>query len=216
MVDLCQVLEKIQIVCRQPRSRGCPLVAVSGIDGSGKGYVSALIERALVSKGVRVAVLNIDGWLNLPERRFDRSNPAEHFYLHAIRFEEMFSTLVDPLRARRSVHLVADFVEETALEYRKETYDFQNIDLVLLEGIYLLKSSFRSRYDLSFWIECTFETALRRAVNRGQEGLSPEATIHAYETIYFPAQKLHLKRDAPRAGASAVIVNDPLMVSRSG
>ena len=66
MLELAPAIEKIRALWRQPRSHGCPLVAISGIDGSGKGYVSALIERALVSEGIRVAVINIDGWLNCP------------------------------------------------------------------------------------------------------------------------------------------------------
>jgi len=44
----------------------------------------------------------------------------------------------------------------------------------------------RHRYDLSVWIECSFETALKRAVARAQESLPPVDTIRAYETIVLP------------------------------
>ena len=63
------------------------LTATTGIDGCGKGYVTARIVDALKTKGVRAVSINIDGWLNLPYRRFDARNPAERFYLHAIHFE---------------------------------------------------------------------------------------------------------------------------------
>jgi uridine kinase len=185
------------------------LVAVSGIDGSGKGYVSARIVEALVDRGLRVAALSVDGWLNLPRVRFDPAKPAEHFYEHAIRFEEMFQRLVLPLRDRRSVRLEADFTEETATEYRRHVYEFVNVDVIVLEGIYLLKRALRSVYDLSFWIECTFETALERAIARAQEGLPAHDTMRAYRTIYFPAQEIHFARDDPKAAASAIVDNDP-------
>jgi hypothetical protein len=58
-----------------------------------------------------------------------------------------------------------------------------------LEGIYLLKRAFQNYYDLSFWIDCSFETALDRAIVRGQEGLSREKALKAYRTIYFPADQ---------------------------
>src|SRR5262245_53944108 len=90
------------------------LVGVSGIDGSGKGYVTARLAEALGGRARRVAAINVDGWLNLPARRFSRERPGEHFYEHAIRFEEMFDQLVLPLRARRTHEVVADFAEETA------------------------------------------------------------------------------------------------------
>jgi uridine kinase len=184
------------------------LVAVSGIDGSGKGHVSAQLCRELEDRGLRVALINIDGWLTLPETRFSQANPAEHFYLHAIRFDELFEQLVRPLRDHRSVHVEVDFTEETASQYRKRLYEFEDVDIILLEGIYLLKTGLQRHYDLSFWIDCSFETALERAVARAQEGLSPELTVAAYRTIYFLAQEIHFARDNPRAAASAIIEND--------
>ncbi len=184
------------------------LTALTGIDGCGKGYVTARIVDALQTKGVRAAAINVDGWLNLPNRRFDASNPAEHFYLHAIRFEEMFTQLILPLRDHRSLRVVADYTEETAAEYRRHVYEFEDVDVIVLEGIYLLKRSFWAYYDMSIWIECSFDTALERAVSRAQESLSPEQTIRAYRTIYFPAQEIHFYRDNPKAGATLIVNND--------
>jgi len=184
------------------------LVAITGIDGCGKGYVAAQLLKQLVAQGVRAASISVDGWLNLPHVRFNSSGPAEHFYLHAIRFEEMFSQLLLPLRDRRSIRLEADYAEETASEYRKHTYDFEELDVILLEGIYLLKEPFQEYYDLSIWIECSFQTALERAIARAQEGLPPRATAEAYRNIYFPAQEIHFRRDDPRSAARLIVNND--------
>lgn len=203
------------ITCvRQSRARSTStrsaLVAVSGIDGCGKGYVSVRLAGALRAHAMTVAVLNIDGWLNLPQVRFSEVGPAEHFYRHAIRFDQMFEELVLPLRDSRSVRVEADFAEETATEYRRQLYEYRDVDVIILEGIYLLKREFVSLYDSSFWIDCSFDTALTRAIARAQEGLSPEDTISAYRQIYFPAQEIHFARDNPRAAVAAVIDNDPL------
>ena len=191
------------------------LTAISGIDASGKGYLTAQLAAALQARGYRVANINIDGWLNLPRVRFHRDNSPEHFYLHAIRFEEMFRDLILPLRERRSVALTMDFAEETAAEYRKQSIAHSGIDIVLLEGIYLFKRAFQHYYDLAFWIDCSFETALERAIARGQEGLSPDETIRVYETLYFPAQEIHFARDNPKASASVNICNDPRLQKKS-
>ena len=167
------------------------LVGISGIDGCGKGYVAAQIEERLAQYAVPSAVINIDGWLNLPDKRFDKDAPAECFYESAIRFDEFFSDLVIPLRDRRSVYLVADFVEETARQYRKHVYNIRNVDVILVEGIFLFKQAYRSMFDLAIWVDCSFSTALARALQRAQEGLPPAEMIAAYETIYFPAQTIH-------------------------
>jgi uridine kinase len=84
---------------------------------------------------------------------------------------------------------------------------FHKIDVVLLEGIFLFKSVYRDHFDLKVWIECSFATALERAIARGQEGLLPRETQHAFETIYFPAQRIHLARDNPRETADIVFAN---------
>jgi uridine kinase len=87
--------------------------------------------------------------------------------------------------------------EETASAYYQHLYTFHDVDVIILEGIYLLKRVFRSYYDLAFWVECCFETALIRALRRGQEGLPLDETIRAYRTIYFPARYTHFALDAP-------------------
>lgn len=208
MVDLETVVAQILNARRSIPTERSVLVAISGIDGCGKGYVTARIVGVLQDRGVRVAAINVDGWLNLPNKRFNPSNPGEHFYSHAIRFDEMFAELIFPLRDQRSVRVVTDYAEETAAEYRRHIYEFQDIDVIVLEGIYLLKRAFSQCYDLAVWIECTFETALERAIARAQEGLPPEDTIRAYRTVYFPAQEIHFRRDNPKVAATLILNND--------
>lgn len=185
------------------------LVGLSGIDGAGKGFVAARLSVELDRLGLRVALLNVDGWLNLPSIRFSRVNPAEHFYVHALRLEAMFTDLVLPLCRYRTHRLVAPFAEETATRYREHLYEFHDIDVVLLEGIFIFKRAYRAHFDLAVWIDCTFDTALERALERTQEGLPPAETRAAYEAIYFPAQQLHFERDDPRQAADLTIPNDP-------
>jgi len=209
--DLAVVIEKIKETRNSVPKERSALIAISGIDGSGKGYITAQIVARLQAAGLRTAGINVDGWLNLPQKRFNEANPAEHFYLNALRFNAMFEQLIVPLRDRRSVRIEMDYAEETATEYRKQLCDYQDIDVIVLEGIYLLKQEFRPHYDLSVWIECSFGTALKRAIARGQEGLAAEETTRAYETIYFPAQEIHFERDQPKQAADLVFVNDPTL-----
>jgi len=116
------------------------------------------------------------------------------------------------LKTNRFAEVEVDFAEEAGLAYSRQTYSFYDIDVILLEGIFLLKQQFQHLYDLSIWIDCTFKTALEPALKRGQEGLPPDEVTHAYETIYFPAQVIHFAMDHPRQAASIVFRNDPRIV----
>jgi len=85
-------------IARALQRRRSALVAVTGIDGSGKGYVASSLLRFLQEARLRVASINIDGWLCLPSVRFSKSAPAQNFYERAIRFDDLFERLVLPLK----------------------------------------------------------------------------------------------------------------------
>jgi uridine kinase len=202
IVELCQ---------RTPHDRAC-LVGVSGIDASGKGFIASRLSSDLEAAGFRVALINVDGWLNLPHVRFGKTadrGRAEGppFYHNAIRFDEMFSRLILPLQRSREIELDINFTEETATEFRPHKYEFQNIDIILLEGIFIFKREFAHLFDLRIWIDTSFQIALERAVTRGQEKLSETDTVRAYETIYFPAQRYHFAVDRPLDSAHFILNN---------
>jgi uridine kinase len=184
------------------------LVGISGIDASGKGYVADRIVQCLTEDGTGAVVLHGDGWLNLPDTRFNSHDPGQHFYDNALRLEEMFDSMVLPLKKHRSHTGIMDFAEETATQFRRLSYSFEDIDVIVLECIFLFQRRFQDHFDVRIWIDCSFETALRRAISRGQEELSATEAIRAYEEIYFPAQKIHIARDNPRALAHWIIDND--------
>ena len=84
------------------------LVGISGIDASGKGFVTTRIAESLQKRGIKLAVISADGWLNLPHVRFHQQDLAKHFYESAIRFDEMFEGVILPLRGTRNVNVESD------------------------------------------------------------------------------------------------------------
>lgn len=185
------------------------LVAVSGIDGSGKGHVTQGLAERLTRNGLRVAAIGIDFWQQPQSIRLGLQPSGAHFYAHAFRWEELFGELVGPLVRHRSVDVMVNAIRTDVDRYFPRQYRFENVDVVLLEGIFLFKREFVLRYDLRLWIECSFQTALARAHLRNQEGVSAETLERDYRSIYFPAQRLHFERDDPRSHADLLIDNDP-------
>jgi uridine kinase len=206
--DIGAVAERIRKLLR-PAPAHAVLAGISGIDASGKGWLSDQLANRLEAAGVRVALIHADGWLNLPDVRFGAERPGRHFYEHALRLDEMFESLIIPLVTQRNVRLEAAYAEETATEFRRHLWEYEDVDVVLVESIFLLKRAHRSLFDVAIWADCTFDTALERAIARGQEGLSAADTKRAYETIYFPAQRIHMERDDARNRADVVFGNDP-------
>ncbi len=108
------------------------LVGISGIDAGGKGFITEKIAKRLQELGWRVATINADDWLNLPEVCLSQHKPAEHFYEHAMRFDEMFDRLIVPLKQNRAVTLVAECADAKGSR-RKHRYEFRKIDIIPFE-----------------------------------------------------------------------------------
>src|SRR5437899_12294103 len=85
------------------------LVGISGIDAGGKGFITEKIAKRLQELGCRVATINADDWLNLPEVWLSRHKPAEHFYEHAMLFDEMWEKLIVSIYENRAVSVVLEF-----------------------------------------------------------------------------------------------------------
>jgi uridine kinase len=184
------------------------LVAMSGVDGSGKSTLARRLARALGQDGLRVAKIAVDPWQNPQTVRFGGTDPGRHFYEHAIRFDDLFDEVVQPLVRQRSLHVVKTGIRTDADVYEPLPYDFDGIDVVLVEGIFLLQPAFDARYDIRVWVECSFETALQRALLRNAEGLPPARLRLDYEQIYHAAQRHHLRVDRPALLADCHVDNE--------
>jgi uridine kinase len=184
------------------------LVGLSGIDGSGKSRLARVLADELSAFGLRVALIGVDAWQNPQTIRFGGADRGTHFYEHCIRFDDLFAQLLQPLTTQRSIRLETKAIRTDRDVWDDVVYDFRTIDAVLVEGILLFKPSLRQRFDLRIWIDCSFETALRRALRRNVEQL-PEAQLrHDYEHIYYAAQRHHLQADDPRSAADLLLNNE--------
>jgi len=181
----------------ESKSNRALLVAISGIDASGKGSLASRLSTNLKRLGMNVATIGIDPWQTPPALRREAADPAEHFYLHGYRFEDLFDRVIEPLRRDRALDLEVELLDPAGLRFTTRL-SYEAIDVIVLEGIFLFKRELRDRYDVSVWVECGFPAALQRAIVRNQEGLPKGRLVSDYERIYFPAQRLHFDADRPR------------------
>lgn len=206
------IAELARMVCARaselPRTAPALLAALSGIDGSGKSHLSRELAQAVEALGLRVALIGIDPWQNPQSVRFRGSDPAAHFYHHAIRFDALFEQLVRPLVAHRSIRLNTKGIRTDRDAWYDLVYDFEDVDVVLVEGILLFQRPLVDRYDLRIWVECSFETALARALERNVEDLSRARLMEDYARIYHAAQRYHFIVDAPQSQADVVFLNE--------
>lgn len=183
-------------------------VAISGIDASGKGYISDLLQKQLENKNYNVANINIDPWQNPIPIRLKTENAAENVYENIFRWNDFFELLIFPLQKNKSIYLETKGIRSDADIYYPLIYDYSNINILLIDGILLFKNKYLSYYDYKIWIECSFETGLKRAMKRNVENLTEEQLIHDYKTFYYAAQRLHFEKDNPKESADIIFMNE--------
>jgi Chaperone of endosialidase len=147
VVALDKLAPIVAHMARTSRGMQPKVLAISGIDGSGKSHIAAGLEARLKASGIRTAVIGVDLWHTSRAERFAPLDSARVFYEHAFRWPEFFSALVDPLVRLRSFdrELEVRRLEDDSL-YSKR-YQFSEIEIVLIEGIFLLRREYVDRYD---------------------------------------------------------------------
>lgn len=204
-----------EILSAKDRHHGKNLftVAISGIDASGKGYISDLLQKQLENKSYNVANINIDPWQNPKPIRLKTENAAENIYENIFRWTDFFEQLIFPLQKNKGICLETKGICTDADIYYPIKYNYRDLDILLIEGIFLFKKRYLSNYDYKIWIECQFETGLQRAISRNVEKISKEQLIHDYETFYYPAQRLHFERDDPKGTADTIFFNEESVIA---
>jgi uridine kinase len=186
-------------------------VAISGIDASGKGYVAKLLQDALEKQNLKVANINIDPWQNPISLRLQKKNPVENFYKNVFRWDDFFSQLILSLQKIGSIYLETMLIRTHADQYYPFTYNYNELDILLIEGIFLFKKEFLTYYDLKIWINCSFEKGIQRAIDRNVERINKQQLIHDYNTYYYPAQRFHFEKDRPKNLTEIIYCNDELL-----
>jgi uridine kinase len=182
--------------------------AISGVDASGKGYITKLLQNELEGKGYNIANINIGPWQNPLPVRLRKENPAENVYENIIRWDDFIEQLIFPLKQNKNIYLVTTGILSDSDIYYPLIYDHKNVDILLIDGILILKKQYLLLYNYKIWIDCSFETGLKRAIKRNVEKLDEERLIHDYLTFYYAAQRLHFERDNPKHSADLIYDNN--------
>ena len=178
------------------------VIAISGIEGSGKRALTEKIAAALRLDGLNVAVIHTNDWEASKDIRFNVMNSPEEYYLNAYRFDEMFEELILPLKLFGSIKTSVNL--DDAESPRKVDYNFEDIDIILIEGVYLLQEAFLDLYDYSCWIKSNFDTALKSLAEQADIEESQEALVNLFELLIKPAGQYHLYADDPIGNSQSI------------
>lgn len=201
-----QIKSVLRDLHTQKGSSKAKIIAISGIEGGGKRELTKKVAQALRLEGISVAIVHTDDWEACESVRFNVMNSPEEYYLNAYRLDEMVEELILPLKLFGSVKTSVQL--QDVLNPRTVDYDFEDIDIILIEGVYLLQSAYLELYDYSIWVESNFEAAFERLKGPVFFGIqqSQQALVNLFEGLIKPAAKYHIFTDNPQDHANSVYI----------
>ncbi|WP_375389493.1 AAA family ATPase [uncultured Amnibacterium sp.] len=185
---------------------GRRLVAIDGVDGSGKTVLAAELAAALRDAGRSVVEVHVDDFHHLRARRYARGRLSpEGFWLDSYDYVALERDVLRPLRADGP-----GFYRWGATDLDRDVrLDLVPVEapgdaIVLVEGIFLHRNELVRWWDYSLYIDVPFEESARRMAVR--DGL-PAAADDLHVRRYVDGQKLYFEACRPWERASVVIDN---------
>lgn len=179
--------------------RGSPLVAIDGVDGSGKTTFAKSLAAQLNARPV--IVIHVDDFLNPSEIRHRRGRQSpEGFWLDSYDYDALERHVLDPLTPRGS------------REYRQRRDSDAYLvaadgAIVLVEGLFLHRDELAGRWDYSIFLDVPFGITAQRMNLRDGTNADPE---HPSMNRYVGGQRLYFAAAKPWTRADCVIDNaDP-------
>ena len=188
------------------------LVAIDGPMAAGKSTLTRQIAAQLESRGLQVAVVHGDDFLN-PDAVRKPPQPLQGepldkaltYYEHTVN-EERMAEMLQAIRQPGGFtgeYLAYNLKEDAYQEPRP--YDIKPGTIVLVEGLFLLKEGMRRLFDTSIFMDLEPEQTLARALSRNaQEGndkipLSEKGLRDKFNERYGRGfYEFYRERDEPR------------------
>ena len=188
-------------------------VGIDGIDCAGKSTLADELDVLLRGKGHDTIRASIDGFHNPRAIRYHegRSSPQGYFQ-DSFDLGAVLTCLLLPLGPGGSMNYqvaVYDFRSDRTMDTPVQTA--KPASILLFDGIFLHRPELMQYFDITIFVETSYDTALKRAIKRDTALLGNEqAVVELYHQRYIPAQRLYLAQFNPLQKANIVFLNDNL------
>ena len=167
MDTIQDMVNRIELSSQKHKTK---LIAVDGLGGSGK----STFVKMVVAINPKIKVLELDHFPCLPEENPYHSAGAQT----RVNLDRFKKEAIIPLTLGNQAIYENTFWWPTKEKPKK--YEIAPGGVVIVEGCYSYHSELREFYDLSIWISCHKEKALKRAIARdGKQGIEIWQKAHA-------------------------------------
>jgi uridine kinase len=182
------------------------VVAVDGVDGSGKTTFANQLACAIESAGRPAIIVHEDDFLAPRDVRYrlGRHSP-EGYFRDSYNLPALVEHVLDPLRPggdRRIRRQVFDHRADAPIDAPVEQVPIDAV--VIVEGMFLHRDELAHRWDWSVFLDVPFAETARRMAQRDGSHPDPE---HPTMRRYVEGQRIYLAACRPKERATVVLDN---------
>ena len=187
------------------------LVAFDGVDTAGKSIIADNVQENMKANKVFSPLrISIDKFHNPKQIRIKKGelSPEGYFY-DSFNYEKIIESVLKPVKMNRGYIIPGVYDYKTESEINKTKIPVKDDLVILFDGIFLHRDEIYEYWDLSIFIDITFETMLGRALSRDIKLFkSEEEIIKRYKNRYIPGEKIYMEKCLPKDKAKIVIDNN--------
>ena len=220
MKDTIGVIAEQIIMKERFKKDGRPLiVGITGADASGKTVMSEKISTYLNNEGHATKIIHVDDFHYDSDKRYRGDMPDYLKYIsQSINFDCLKDEFLLPLHKYGVLSLTKVGLDIASDEWSKKiSYEIDSDDIVIIEGVFLLRDDVQHYIDMTVYIYAPDEELIRRGRDRDRVLLGANAELRFREK-YLPAQHLINSVDRIEKYVDIAVdntdVNNPILISQ--
>jgi uridine kinase len=214
-VDRVRLLKTLAItIVRKKIFNRATIVAIDGVDCSGKSQLSSELAEILVGHSKTVVIHEDDFLHPRPIREKQGKWSYKGFYEDFFDFNKMYTEIIGPLYSGDEIDFEFSPIlirNEQDVIGEKRRYKINNQDIVIVEGLFLLRPELMRLFDFVIRLNIPNQEVIKRALSRdvGVFG-NAEYVLRGYNLQSLPAQDYYIKLCQPNKKADIVIENSDI------
>lgn len=179
------------------------IVGIDGLSGAGKTTFVNKLAAELRAQHMEPVIFHIDDHIVEREKRY-HTGYEEWFEYYFLQWDVdlLTSCLFETLH--HSSRLTLPFYDKTTDTIASKRVTVTNKNLVLIEGIFLLRKEWWPLFDYRIFLDCPREIRLKRVLKREKLKENQEPTMQKYKRRYWPGEDYYLRQEQPAEKADQV------------
>ncbi|MCD4817636.1 MAG: hypothetical protein K8S23_02965 [Candidatus Cloacimonetes bacterium] len=189
-----------------------PLIIVfDGVDTSGKTTLANSVFESMQEQKLSIPLrIQIDKFHNPRNVRIQKGDLSpEGFFYDSFNHKAIFQNVIDPIKKGSGKLISKKYDYRIEKEIKSVEVSITNKTIILFDGIFMNRDEFYQKWDLSIFLDVSFDTVIERALKRDTHLFGGKDSIKKrYLKKYIPGEKIYLEKCKPLERADIVIDNN--------